>query len=149
MKRTNGPTIRQTSIVKLPWSAEMLPPRRLRPAQRNARTHSKKQIRQIADSIERFGVISPIVADDRGRIVAGHARAEAAKLIGLKHVPVIRLSHLNETEIRAYMLADNKLAEKAGWDREILAIELEELQIALPEIGLDLAITGFDPGEAA
>jgi DNA modification methylase len=147
MKRTNGPTIRQTSIVKLPWSAEMLPPRRLRPAQRNARTHSKKQIRQIADSIERFGVISPIVADDRGRIVAGHARAEAAKLIGLKHVPVIRLSHLNETEIRAYMLADNKLAEKAGWDREILAIELEELQIALPEIGLDLAITGFDPGE--
>jgi ParB-like chromosome segregation protein Spo0J len=93
----------------------MLPPRGLRPAQRNARTHSKKQIRQIADSIERFGVISPIIADDRGRIVAGHARVEAAKLIGLKHVPVIRVSHLSETEIRAYMLADNKLAEKAGW----------------------------------
>jgi hypothetical protein len=95
----------------------------------------------------RFGVINPLVADDHGRIVAGHARAEAAKLLGVKQVPVIRLSHLNETEIRAYMLADNKLAEKAGWDREMLAVELEELQIALPEIGLDVAITGFDPGE--
>jgi DNA modification methylase len=125
----------------------MLSPHALKPAQRNARTHSKAQIRQITDSIERFGVISPIIADERGRIVAGHARAEAAKLAGLKHVPVIRLSHLSETEIRAYMLADNKLAEKAGWDRELLAIELEELQIALPEIGLDLAITGFDPAD--
>jgi DNA modification methylase len=95
----------------------------------------------------RFGVINPLIADDRGRIVAGHARAEAAKLIGLTLVPVIRLSHLNEVEIRAYMLADNKLAEKAGWDREMLAIEFRELQIALPEIGIDLGITGFEPGE--
>jgi DNA modification methylase len=132
---------------KLPWPIEMLPPRSLRPAPRNARTHSKKQIQQIADSMARFGVINPIIVDDRGRIVAGHARAEAAKLLGLKQVPVIRIAHLNESEIRAYMLADNKLAEKAGWDREILALELEELRIALPEIGLDLDITGFDPGE--
>jgi DNA modification methylase len=132
---------------KLPWAIEMLPPRSLRPAQRNDRTHSKKQIRQIADSLARFGVINPVIADDQGRIVAGHARAEAAKLLGLKQVPVIRLSHLNETEIRAYMLADNKLAERAGWDRELLAIELEQLQIALPEIGLDVGITGFEPGE--
>jgi DNA modification methylase len=95
----------------------------------------------------RFGVINPLIADDRGRIVAGHARAEAAKLLGLKQVPVIRLSHLSETEIRAYMLADNKLAEKAGWNREVLAIELEGLQIALPEIRLDVGITGFEPGE--
>jgi DNA modification methylase len=132
---------------ELPWPVEMLSPRSLKPAGRNARTHSKKQIRQIADSMLRFGVISPLIADDRGRLVAGHARAEAARLIGLARVPVIRLSHLNETEIRAYILADNKLAEKAGWDREILAIELEELQIALPEIGVDLGITGFEPGE--
>jgi ParB-like nuclease domain len=132
---------------ELPWPVEMLSLRRLRPAQRNARTHSKKQLRQIADSIERLGFISPIIADSRGRIVAGHARAEAAKLIGRTHVPVIRLSHLSETEVRAYMLADNKLAEKAGWDREILATELEELQIALPEVGLDLPITGFDAAE--
>jgi len=132
---------------KLPWPIEMLPPHSLRPAQRNARTHSKKQVRQIADSMARFGVTNPLIADDRGRIVAGHARAEAAKLLGLKQIPVIRLSHLNETEIRAYMLADNKLAEKAGWNREMLAVELEELQIALPEIGLDVGITGFEPGE--
>jgi DNA modification methylase len=137
----------QATRTKLPWPVEMLAPRSLRPAQRNARTHSKKQIRQLADSMDRFGVINPIVVDDRGRIVAGHARAEAANLLGLKHVPVIRLEHLNETEIRAYMLADNKLAEKAGWDREILAVELGELQIALPEIGLELGITGFDPAE--
>jgi DNA modification methylase len=95
----------------------------------------------------RFGVINPMVVDDRGRIVAGHARVEAATLLGLKQVPVIRLSHLSETEIRAYMLADNKLAEKAGWNREILAVELEELQVALPEIGIDAGITGFEPGE--
>jgi DNA modification methylase len=125
----------------------MLSPGSLRPAPRNARTHSKKQIRQIADSMARFGVINPLVADDRGRIVAGHARAEAAKLLGLTKVPVIRLSHLSETEVRAYILADNKLAEKAGWDREILALELAELQIALPEVGLDLGMTGFEPGE--
>jgi DNA modification methylase len=136
----NGETV-------LPWPIEMLPPRSLQPAQRNARTHSKKQIRQIADSMVRFGVINPLIVDDRGRIVAGHARAEAAKLLGLPRVPAIRLSHLNEAEIRAYMLADNKLAEKAGWDREVLALELEDLQIALPAIGLDVGITGFDPGE--
>jgi DNA modification methylase len=138
---------RLTSALKLPWPIEMLPPQSLRAARRNARTHSKKQIRQIADSMARFGVINPVVADDHGQIVAGHARVAAARLLGLKQVPVIRLSHLSETEIRAYMLADNKLAEKAGWDREILAVELEDLQIALPDIGLDAGITGFEPGE--
>ena len=132
---------------QLPWPVEMLSPRSLRPSPRNARTHSARQIRQIADSMVRFGFVNPLVADDHGRIVAGHARAEAAKLIGLKKVPVIRLSHLSETEVRAYMLADNKLAEKAGWNREMLAVELEELEIALPEIGLDIGVTGFDPGE--
>lgn len=131
----------------LPWPIEMLSPRRLRPAERNARTHSKKQIQQIADSMARFGVTNPIIADSHSRIVAGHARAEAAKLIGLKQVPVIRISHLSEAEIRAYMLADNQLAAKAGWNRETLAIELEELQVTLPEIGLDIGITGFEPGE--
>jgi len=132
---------------KLPWRIEMLPPRNLRPWQRNARTHPKTQVPRSARSMMRFGATNPLIADDHGRIVAGHARAEAAKLLGLKQIPVIRLSHLNETEIRAYMLADNKLAEKAGWNREMLAVELEELQIALPEIGLDVGITGFEPGE--
>ena len=133
--------------LNLPWPIEMLPPSSLRPARRNARTHSKKQIRQIANSMVRFGAINPVITDENRRIMVGHARTEAAKLLGLKQIPVIRLSHLNETEIRAYMLADNKLAEKAGWDRETLAVELEELHIALPEIGLDVGITGFDPGE--
>jgi hypothetical protein len=137
----------RTTALKLPWPIEMLSPQSLRPAKRNARTHSKKQIRQIADSMARFGVINPVVADEYGQIVAGHARVEAARLLGLRQVPVIRLSHLSETEIRAYMLADNKLAEKAGWNREILAVELEELQVALPEIDVDVGITGFEPGE--
>jgi hypothetical protein len=135
------------AAADLPWLVEMLFVSSLRPSARNARTHSKKQIQQIADSMKRFGVINPIIADERGQIVAGHARAEAAKLLGIKQVPVIRVSHLSESEVRAYMLADNKLAEKAGWDRELLALEFEELQIALPEIGLELGITGFEPQE--
>jgi DNA modification methylase len=125
----------------------MVPPHRLRPAQRNARIHSKKQIKQIAESIGQFGFANPVVADNRNRIVAGHARVEAAKLRGLKRIPVILRSDLSEAEIRAFMLADNKLAQNAGWDRELLAGELEDLQVALPEIGLDIAATGFEPGE--
>jgi DNA modification methylase len=126
---------------------EMLPPSALRAAPRNARTHSKKQIGQVAESIRRFGFINPIIVDQRGQIVAGHARAAAANLLGLRRVPVRRASHLNEAELQAYALADNKLADKAGWDRKKLAREFEELQIVLPEIGLDLGITGFDPAE--
>jgi ParB-like chromosome segregation protein Spo0J len=141
---SNGSPNRKPTVR---WPVEMVPLPGLRPAQRNARTHSNKQIRQIAESMRRFGVINPLIVDDRGHIVAGHARAEAGKLLGLKQVPVIRISHLNEAEIRAYMLADNKLAEKAGWDREALALEFEDLQVALPEFGLDLRITGFDPAE--
>jgi ParB-like chromosome segregation protein Spo0J len=133
--------------IELPWPVEMLPPQSLMPMQRNARTHSKEQIRQIADSMKRFGVINPLVVDDMGRIIVGHARAEAAKFLGLKNVPVIRLSHLSETEVRAYMLADNKLAEKAGWDRELLALELSELTDLLPAEGLDVSLTGFDVAE--
>jgi DNA modification methylase len=132
---------------QLPWPVEMLPLHRLRPAKRNARTHSKKQVREIANSMARFGVINPIVADANGQIIAGHARVEAARLLGLAQVPVIRVSHLSDAEIRAYVLADNKLAAKAGWDREALAIELQDLQIVLPELGIDLDITGFEPAE--
>jgi ParB-like chromosome segregation protein Spo0J len=119
----------------------------LRKSQQNARTHSKRQIEQIANSIRRFGFVTPIVIDSRNRIRAGHGRAEAAKSVGLKTVPVLRVTNLSETELRAYMLADNRIAEGAGWDRELLAVELNDLQITLPEIGLDLSITGFEPGE--
>jgi DNA modification methylase len=126
---------------------EMVPLEGLKKSKRNARTHSKKQIDQIADSIRQFGFITPIVVDSGNRIIAGHGRAEAAESIGLKTVPVIRLTNLSETELRAYMLADNQIAQNAGWDRELLAVELNELQIGLPEIGLDLSITGFAPDD--
>jgi ParB-like chromosome segregation protein Spo0J len=118
---------------------ELCPLSRLTPYKNNARTHSKKQIRQIAKSIKRFGFTNPVLIDDAGEIIAGHGRVEAAKLLGLAAVPTIRLSHLSETEKRAYILADNRLAEKAGWDREILAIELQ----GLIELDFDVELTGF------
>src|SRR5215471_13041855 len=99
----------------------------LQPYKNNARTHSKRQIRQIARSIEKFGFCNPVLIDDAKQIIAGHGRAEAAKLLGIDAVPTCRLSHLSEADKRAYVLADNKLAEKAGWDRELLAIELQGL----------------------
>jgi DNA modification methylase len=115
----------------------------LRPYTRNARRHSKKQVRQIADSIERFGFTNPVLISDDGEIVAGHGRVAAAKLLGLSTVPTLRLSHLNDAERRAYVLADNKLALNAGWDQEILAIELQ----ALIDIDFDITFTGFSLAE--
>jgi ParB-like chromosome segregation protein Spo0J len=107
---------------------EYTPVRELRPHLNNARTHSQKQIRQIANSIEKFGFCNPVLIDDSKHIIAGHGRVEAAKLLGIDAVPTCLLSHLSETDKRvAYVLADNKLAEKAGWDRELLAIELQGL----------------------
>ena len=117
--------------------------RNLRPYPRNARTHSKKQIQQIAKSIERFGFCNPVLIDEDGQIIAGHGRVEAAKLCGMDTVPTMRLSHFSEADKRAYILADNKLAEKAGWDREILAIELQ----SLADLGFELDLTGFEPAE--
>lgn len=115
----------------------------LRPYPGNARTHSKKQIKQIAKSIGRFGFCNPVLVDDGNQIIAGHGRVEAAKLLGMETVLTVRLSHLSDAEKRAYILADNKLAEKAGWDREILAIELQ----ALAGFDFDLELTGFDQAE--
>jgi ParB-like chromosome segregation protein Spo0J len=90
----------------------------LRPYDRNARTHSKKQIKQIADSITRFGFTNPVLISDDNQIIAGHGRVEAAKLLKVERVPTLRLSHLSDVERRAYILADNKSAQNAGWDRE-------------------------------
>ena len=109
----------------------------------NARTHSKKQVRQIAESIERFGFTNPVLVTDEGEIIAGHGRVMAAKLIGLATVPALRLSHLSDAERRAYVIADNKLALNAGWDSEILAIELQ----ALIDLDFDLSVTGFSLAE--
>ena len=102
-----------------------------------------KQVRQIADSISRFGFTNPVLISDEGQIIAGHGRVQAAKLLGLETVPTLRLSHLNEAERRAYLLADNKLALNAGWDHEILAIELQ----ALIDLDFDVTLTGFSLAE--
>lgn len=127
----------------LPRNIEARPPSELRPYTRNARTHSRKQIRQIADSIERFGFTNPVLVSDEGEIIAGHGRVEAAKLLGLSSVPTLRLSHLSAEERRAYVLADNKLALNAGWDQDILAIELQ----ALIDLDFDVTLTGFSLAE--
>ena len=115
----------------------------LTPYARNARTHSKKQIRQIAQSIERFGFVNPVLISDTNEIIAGHGRVEAAKLLGIKTVPTVMLSHMSDAERRAYVLADNKLAENAGWAREILAIELQ----GLIDLNFDVELTGFSLAE--
>lgn len=122
---------------------ELVPVGSLSPHARNARTHSKRQIRQIAESIKRFGFTNPILTDDAGQIIAGHGRLEAAKLLAIAEVPTIRLSHLSDVEKRAYIIADNRLAEAAGWDRDILAIELQSLL----ELDVEITLTGFDTGE--
>lgn len=116
----------------------------LNPRPANARTHSKRQIKAVAASISAFGFINPILVDGSGNIIAGHCRLEAAKLLELKQVPTVCVSHLSEAEIRAYVIADNKLAEQAGWNTEILAIELKELAIQFPG---DIRVTGVTTPE--
>ncbi len=122
---------------------EQTPVHALQPQDRNARTHSKRQIRQIAASIRQFGFNNPILIDDDLHIIAGHGRVEAAKLVGQATVPTVRISHLRETDKRAYLIADNALATKAGWDGEILAIELQ----GLIDLGFDVELTGFETAE--
>jgi hypothetical protein len=100
---------------------------KLKPNPRNARTHSKKQLRQIADSIRQFGFVNPIIADENGVVIAGHGRLQAAAFLELNEVPVITLAGLTDAQKRTLMLADNKIAANAGWDRERLAIEIPEL----------------------
>src|SRR4051812_5833940 len=121
----------------------------LTPNRRNARTHSRQQIRQIADSITAFGFVVPILVDENGIIIAGHGRYAAAKLLALREVPTIRVSGLSAGKRRALALADNRIAESAGWDRAILAAELPELSGLLVVEGLDLSITGFPQIEIA
>jgi len=116
---------------------------------KNARTHSKKQVAQISESIKQFGFVVPILVDAKNQIIAGHGRLEAAKLLGLEELPVIKADHLDDTQTRLLMLADNKIASNAGWDVEILTREFEELAVLLPELNLDLdlQITGFEAAE--
>lgn len=119
--------------------------RTLKPNPRNARTHSDKQIGQIAASITKFGFNNPILIDEGGQVIAGHGRLAAAKSLGFNEVPVVRLDHLTPAQIRAYVIADNKLALNAGWDDETLKIEFGELSVL--DLDFDLTITGFETAE--
>jgi DNA modification methylase len=126
---------------------EMLPPHSLRPNPRNARVHSKRQIRQLAKNMDAVGFIGAIIIDEHNVIQAGHARHAAAKLRGMRVVPTLRMVGLTETQRRAFALADNKLNEWGGWDRDVLVAELGDLAKSLPELNWDLSITGFEPAE--
>jgi hypothetical protein len=120
---------------------EYAPTDGLVPYARNARTHTPAQIRQVAKSIRKFGYINPVIIDENGMIIAGHARVLAAKEIGLARLPVIRIGHLTEAEKRAYILADNRIAENASWDQDLLRVELEYL--ARIDVDIDVELTGF------
>jgi len=111
----------------------------LKPYDRNARTHSDDQVDAIARSIEEFGWTQPVLADPRGMIIAGHGRVAAAKKLGLAEVPVMIARGWTKDQKRAYVLADNRLAEKAGWDKDLLRIERQELETS----GFDVDLTGF------
>src|SRR5215204_3898235 len=140
--RPKGTRTRPTKLLDgLGDRVLMLSPSVLQRYPRNPRVHSKKQIGQIAASIRRFGFTNPVLIDDANMILAGHARVEAARQLGLESVPCLRLSTLSPAEKRAYILADNKLAQNAGWDEVLLAGELEYLLTQAEEIEIDL--TGF------
>src|SRR5271155_1834795 len=111
----------------------------------NARSHSKHQIRQIAASIKAFGFTNPVLIDNSNTIIAGHGRVDAARLLGMEQVPTIRLDNLTKDQVRAYVIADNRIAEKAGWDKSILAIELQHLLTI--DSDLDVTVTGFEVPE--
>jgi DNA modification methylase len=122
---------------------ELRPVDALRPYKSNARTHSKKQIKRIAASIQQFGFTNPVLISDDDEIIAGHGRVLAARELGMREVPTLRLSHLSAEQRRAYVLADNKLALNAGWDQELLATELQ----GLIDFGFDVELTGFSLAE--
>ena len=121
-------------------TVEYRAPAELIPYARNARTHSAEQVAQIAASMREFGFTNPVLLDEQGTIIAGHGRLAAAQKLALDRIPTITLRGLTDTQRRALILADNRLAETAVWDAEMLRVELEELT----EMGQDLELIGFD-----
>jgi ParB-like nuclease domain len=113
------------------------------PYENNSRTHSEFQIKQIIESIQEFGFTNPILLDGENGVIAGHGRLQAAKELGIEQVPTIELSHLTPEQKSAYVIADNKLALNAGWDRDLLVFEMQKLQDA----GYNLGLTGFNDAE--
>jgi hypothetical protein len=138
----SGPATAAAALASCEAVIEYRLPEKLRPNPRNARTHSEKQVHLLAAAIGEFGVFVPVVVDENDVILAGHARVEAAKLLGMVKVPTIRVKHLTPVRKRAFVLADNRLAELAGWDDELLADELGELFSS--ELDFEVEITGFD-----
>src|SRR5918995_1360263 len=132
-----------TGLVALADRIELWQIDRLRPYERNPRTHSEAQIDQIAASMVEFGWTNPILIDENAGILAGHGRLLAARKLGLAEVPVIRFEHLSEAQKRAYLIADNQLALQAGWSDELLAQELAWLR----DESFDLDLVGFDASE--
>lgn len=130
----------KSSTLAMARRIELWPVTRLVPYERNARTHSPEQVRQIVASIQEFGFLNPILVDSGDGIIAGHGRLAAAKDLGLAEVPVVVLDHLTEAQRRAYVIADNQLALNAGWDEELLRMELGDLA----ELDFDLSLLGFD-----
>jgi ParB-like chromosome segregation protein Spo0J len=120
------------------WSID-----KLTPYARNSRTHSDEQIAQLASSIKEWGWTTPILVDENGSIIAGHGRTLAAYRLKMTEVPVMVAKGWSDAKKRAYVLADNKLALNAGWDNEMLALELAEIS----QLGFDLELIGFDPSE--
>ena len=110
------------------------------PYARNSRTHSDVQVNKIASSIKEFGFLNPVLIDKDNGIIAGHGRVMAAQKLGLKEVPVLQIGHLSDTQKRAYIIADNRLALDAGWDEEMLRVEFD----CLGDDGVNLELTGFE-----
>lgn len=129
--------------MNIPDTVERIAIDAMIPYARNSRTHSPEQVAQIAGSLREFGFTNPVLIDAEGGIIAGHGRVMAARQIGLSEVPCIRLGHLSEAQRRAYVIADNKLAEKAGWDLDMLALEVRELTAS----GFDTTLTGLSVDE--
>jgi ParB-like chromosome segregation protein Spo0J len=112
----------------------------IKPYARNARNHPRKQVNQIAAAIQEFGFTNPIITDEKGQVIAGHGRLQAAKQLGLTNIPTVQIGHLSRPQKMALRLADNRLAENAGWDLEILTVELQALQAD----GFEVELTGFE-----
>src|SRR5271169_2378367 len=135
----------QKSIPIISHKIDTIPINRLHAWPRNARIHTRGQIRQITESVRRFGFTIPVLIDGEDRILAGHARVEAARQLGWDSVPCMRVDHMTMDEKRAYVLADNKIALNAGCDEELLALEIKELMAA--DVSFDIDLTGFSIAE--
>ncbi len=131
------------STTQLSHRIHLWPLDKLVPYDLNPRTHSEQQVRQIADSIIRFGFVAPILVDEKAGIIAGHGRLDAAKYLNLEQVPVVKLTGLSDALKRAYLIADNRLAENAGWDDDLLTGQLK----SLAEDDFDLSVLGFTEDE--